>query len=387
MKVALVICHYDAQGGGAERWTDRHARWLLQHDFEVHLIAHRFRGAPDGAVCHLVQRRWWEPRKLGFARAVERFLASTEFEIVHDMGDGWAGDVIMPHHGTRRGSQQQNLRLMHPSVRWIRSLSYLMVPRYLEFAALERRKYDEWDRKLFIAVSSMVGENMHRFHGIPRERIRVVYNGVNVDRFAPSRDQAIRQHTRIELGVPEDETMFLHVAHNFRLKGLDALLKAVSNLKKQGHSAHLIVVGDGQISKYERLARQLGVEDLVRFTGDQPDPMPYYHAADVFVLPTYYDPCSLVVLEAMACGLPVITTRNNGVHELMKDGQEGFIIDQPEDLESLTRGMIQLLDPIRRGEAGRAARALAERHSIERNCKEQVAVYEDFINSNGYSAT
>lgn len=380
MKIALVIGDYDAYGGGAERWTDRHARALLARGHDVHLFARRFRGAPNEAVCHIVSSQGaWLRRRLAFGRSVENQLRHEKFDVVHDMGDGWHADVIMPHHGTRRGSQAQNMKLVHPSVRWLRSLSQQILPRYREFVTLERRKYEHSEKKIFIAVSSMVSENMHRYHSVDFDRIRVVYNGVNTDRFKPGENIEARQQTRQELGVGGNETLFLIVAHNFKLKGLDTLLKAMGKLCCEKKPAHLLVVGDGSISKYQRLARQHDCADSVRFVGDQPDPMPYFHAADVFILPTFYDPCSLVVLEALACGLPIITTRRNGVHELIEQGKEGAILENPDDHEALARSMeIYLSDQVR-VKAGAAARKLAEQHSLAHNCDEHIAVYEEVL--------
>ncbi|MCH7604018.1 MAG: glycosyltransferase, partial [Planctomycetes bacterium] len=97
------------------------------------------------------------------------------------------------------------------------------------------------------------------------------------------------------------------------------------------------------------------------------------------VLPTYYDSCRIVVLEALACWLPVITTKVNGVHEFMEQGRDGFVMSDPEALEELVSYMTTLLDPDRRAEASRAARALAEQHTVERNCDEHVGVYEEVI--------
>lgn len=380
MKIAMVLGDYDAYGGGAERWTDRHARRLIKRGHEIHLFSRRFRGAPDVAICHLVPPGGaWGRRRIGFGRQAEHILRDGQYDVIHDMGDGWFADIIMPHHGTRKGSLEQNLKLVPPSIRWLRRISYPLIPRYREFHALESRKYDGRPETIYIAVSQMVRENMHRYHAVPYEKIRVIYNGVNIDRFKPSTDDALRLNTRQELGVGEDETLFLLVAHNFRLKGIESLILSISTMSREGKRVRLLVVGDGNISKYERMARVIGCHQMVRFVGDQPDPMTYYHAADVFMLPTFYDPCSLVVLEAMACGLPVITTRRNGVHELMGQGREGFILADPEDVESLVKYMTVYLDKDARQAAGCCARNLAETYSMKRNCDEHVGVYEEVI--------
>ena len=108
------------------------------------------------------------------------------------------------------------------------------------------------------------------------------------------------------------------------------------------------MAGSPKTAEFERLARRLGVADRVRFIGYCADMRNAYFAADFFVHPTFYDPCSNVVLEAMACGLPVITSRYNGASELMHPPQEGYVIDDPHDHERLAACLTQMLDPARR---------------------------------------
>jgi UDP-glucose:(heptosyl)LPS alpha-1,3-glucosyltransferase len=126
-------------------------------------------------------------------------------------------------------------------------------------------------------------------------------------------------------------------------------------------------------------AAELGCADRFRFPGAMDDVAAAYAASDVYVQPTWYDPCSLVVLEAMACGRPVITTRFNGASELMEDGCEGLILDSPAQVDRLAEAMTHLLDPDRRAAMGRAARKTAEQYSLERNFREMMAVFEQAV--------
>jgi UDP-glucose:(heptosyl)LPS alpha-1,3-glucosyltransferase len=137
----------------------------------------------------------------------------------------------------------------------------------------------------------------------------------------------------------------------------------------------LVVLGAGKQRPFERLARQLRCEDHIRFIGNQRNPIPYYQAADVYVQPTYYDPCSLVALEALACGLPVITTEMNGAGELLTPGREGDILTDPADVAGLANLMEEYLDQSRRIQAGAAARRLAERYSLDRNSHAIIELY------------
>ena len=181
-------------------------------------------------------------------------------------------------------------------------------------------------------------------------------------------------------------TLFLMVAHNFKLKGLDTLLRAIAQLRAQSNGIKLVIVGDGAIFLYQTLARRLGCGTDVRFVGDQSDTTRFYQAADVFVLPTLYDPCSLVVMEAMACALPIITSRRNGIHDLMVPGREGSILSDPSDADELAHAMRELLDPARRAETGRAARTLAERHTIHHMLEQHTDIYREIVEGHGRRA-
>jgi UDP-glucose:(heptosyl)LPS alpha-1,3-glucosyltransferase len=126
-----------------------------------------------------------------------------------------------------------------------------------------------------------------------------------------------------------------------------------------------------------RQAHRLGCATCIRFVGSVVDSVPYYAAADVYLHPTYYDPCSLVVLEAIACGLPVITTVNNGASELLTPGTHGYVMQNVTDLDGLVGYISRLMDAADRSECSRRARELAEQHDLERNYREILAVYEE----------
>ena len=224
---------------------------------------------------------------------------------------------------------------------------------------------------------------MRTYFNVPEDRIRVVYNGIDTGRFTVPTDPEHRAGMRRRLGVGPDETLLLTVAHNFPLKGLDTLVRALAILRARSYPLKLVVVGDGAIAQYQSIARSLGCLPAVHFAGNQKDSLPFYQAADVFALPTLYDPCSLVVLEAMAAGLPVVTSRRNGVHELMQPGVEGHVIDDPLDADELANAVGDFLDPDRRREAGRAARVLAEAHSVERALEEHLAIYREIAARRG----
>jgi UDP-glucose:(heptosyl)LPS alpha-1,3-glucosyltransferase len=317
LNIGLVIERMDPGLGGAEQWTYQFARWLLAQGHEVHVIA--------AAVADSVKRLGVVAHELGAARRRVRFAAEAEraarslpLDIVHDMGRGWSCDVFHPHNGSRSAAFEHNL-LAEPNWKrpWKRA-GHALLPRYRDFDRLMARQYVA-DGRLYVAVSRMVAEHFRTFHGVCESRIRRIYNGVDVRRFSPDRRVEFREPTRRRLGVRDDELLLLIVAHNPRLKGVPAVIRACAELGRRGVPARLAVVGGRPLWSHQRLARRLGVANRVAFIGAVNDPVHLYMAADVYVQPTFYDPCSLVVLEAMACGLPVVTTRHNGVSERADD--------------------------------------------------------------------
>ena len=176
--------------------------------------------------------------------------------------------------------------------------------------------------------------------------------------------------------MSDRETLFVFVGNDYHRKGLPAALAATNRLLAEARPVRLLAVGGKPYRRFSYALRRRAATDALLFTGQVDDPLPYYAAADAFVLPSLYDPCGLSVLEAAACGLPVITTRLAGASELLRDGVHGYVLDDPCDVAQLADRMRALLDPALRQRLGEAARQTMLEHTLERNCDEIVAVYE-----------
>src|SRR5690606_35250548 len=184
MRIGLVIPAFDPRCGGAEQWTWQFARLLLRRGEEVHVLASRF--APQAEELRIQRHALPALRsKWGFALAAAEALRRLRLDVVHDMGSGWHCDVFHPHGGSRRASFQQNL-LLEPA--WLRPLKRwgsCLLPRYREFERLTRRQYVA-DGRRFVALSRMVARHFIELHGVPASHIRIVYNGVDLERFSPA---------------------------------------------------------------------------------------------------------------------------------------------------------------------------------------------------------
>ena len=378
MKIGLVLDHFDPRRGGVEQWTDQFARQLLRLGHEVHVVATTFQSPPlnepNWIVPHLIPPN---PCRLARAKSAEEILRNLDLDIVHDMGFGWYGDILQPHGGSRAAAEERNLSLAPKWLQPIKRVVDRFLPRYREFAELTRQQFGSPNGPVVLALSRMVYRDMQRLHGLADSRLRLIYNGVDVERFSPDWRTEHRETTRRRLGVANDEVLFLIVAHNLKLKGVPTLVRALGMLRREGVRAKAVVVGGKRTRSMRLLAYWHGVERATTFVGAVDDPRDFYAAADVYVQPTFYDPCSLVVLEALACGLPVITTKFNGAGELMTAGEHGFVLDDPADSEGLANLMRQTLDPSRRSEMSLAARELALRHTFVANVQQIVGIYEE----------
>lgn len=374
MQVALVIDRFDPRLGGMEQWTHQFSQRLIRWGHQVHVLARKF--SPDvarlGITPHVIAP---QSSRLEFGAAVQAHARTLRMDVIHDMGVGWHCDVFQPHGGSRRAANRQNLLITPPWQRPLRATFARYLPRYREFERLVELQYADQPR-VFLAISQMVQRDFRELHNLRQDRIRLIYNGVDLQRFSPAHRHAHRERVRRELNVGDNETLLLIVAHNFRLKGVSTAIRSVGALRDAGLPVRLAVAGGSRLNRWRRYADRFGARGAVDFVGSVADPVPYYAAADVYVQPTYYDPCSLVVLEAAASGLPVVTSRFNGAGELFTPGSDGFICQDPGDSTELAALLAPLVDRQTHERMGVAARAMAEQHSLDENCQRIVDVYE-----------
>jgi len=242
-----------------------------------------------------------------------------------------------------------------------------------ELRQFEQSLYIGNSSSLVIAVSQMVAADLKHWYRVAAERIRIIPNGADTVRFTSPSAEA-RSSYRRQFQV-SDQTVFLFAAHNPRLKGLPFLLQAFARAKASRPDLKLMILGKAPSKESLRTVCKLQIENDVLFPGFVADLVPYFAAADTFVLPTWYDACSLTVLEACACGLPVITTRRNGASELLLSGREGRILDRPSNVDDLTAALIELSNPEVRAQMASHARQLATQHNFQTNVDAIERVY------------
>jgi UDP-glucose:(heptosyl)LPS alpha-1,3-glucosyltransferase len=376
LRIGLSIEFFDPRRGGAEWWTHQHAEHLVREGCEVHVVAQEI--ADEALQLPVVPHRLGRILSpLARAEAAEKVLRTLDLDLIHDMGMGWYCDLFQPHAGCWTAVCQKKMRLVPLWLRpWKRRIDPLL-PRYRSHSRLIKKQCEA--APILLALSHKVAEEYQHYHRYPSDRIRVIYNGIDVERFSPAMRGEYRETIRRQLGLAENTVLALTVGHNFTLKGVPTVLKAMKDVVRNRLPIHFAVLGGWKIKRWQCAAAAAGLGEHVTYLGAQNDALPYYLAADFLVHPSYYDSCSLVLLEAAACGLPVIASLENGAAELLTDGVEGFLLDDPADSAMLFERMrLLLVEPLRR-KMGEAARKLAVQHTLARNFEEIFALYRETI--------
>jgi UDP-glucose:(heptosyl)LPS alpha-1,3-glucosyltransferase len=371
-RIALVRARYNPYGG-AERFVANALAALQTQGVQLTIVARSWQEQPgvralliDPFYLGNVWRDW------GFAHQVCKVLAGQGFDLVQSHERLACCDVYRAGDGVHREWLTQRSRVSAP---WKR-LSIAANPYHRYVLGAEKRMFESARLKAVICNSEMVKEEILRYFRVAESKLHVVYSGVDSERFSPLLRATHRAAFRKLHGIAQDALVHLLVGSGFERKGVAAFLRAVARLPS-GHWG--VVVGkDKHRAKFEQLAARLGVGQRVRFTGGIPDTGPAYGAADVFVLPTLYDPFPNAALEAMASGLPVITSLKSGAAELIADGVNGFRCDAL-DVPLLAQHMAALQDEEARLAAGSAARQKVLTLTFEAMSSKLVALYRRLL--------
>lgn len=367
--------------GGCETYIAALARRLVADGHQVHLYACRWDATalPERLHYHQIQTPGG-PRFLRpwlFGSACVKALAAAQHQVSIGFDKTWGQDILYPQGGLYVASMAQNF-LKHRQP-WLRHLARCMKVfdlTHWSYKMIERRQYLGATRPLVIAISEMVRGHFEHYYGIDGDDLRVVRIATDPHRFDEHDRPRRRVEQREQWGFRPDDVVMLFAGMNYRLKGLEPLLRAAALLPRES-PFRVLVVGGPQTGRFKGLAKRLQIGERVHFAGYCSDMRNAYFASDFFVHPTFYDPCSHVVPEAMACGLPVITTRYNGASELMHPPKEGLVIDDPHDHARLANCMQQMLDPVRRASCSQAARRAAAQWTFEHHYRQMLAVFQE----------
>jgi UDP-glucose:(heptosyl)LPS alpha-1,3-glucosyltransferase len=366
MRIAFVVHDYHRAGGHSRYVAELATRLCREH--EVHVFANRI--VEDGTPgIHFHKVPAWRTNALttvlSFALPATLEVGGG-FDIVHSQGFcGFLGNVFTAHmcnaawYRALRNSQEGAT---------LRESVFSIVA-----SALEYWTYRFTGDSKVIAVSERVGRDLVRHYHCPAD-IRVIYHGTDIDLFSPRTRQALRPAARKQFGVPEQEFVFLYVGQ--LRKGARQCIQALAQVPE----GLLLCVSPSDPAAYRRFAKQCGVEQRVIFAGHTKEVEKVYAAGDSLLLPTPFDTFALVVSEAMACGLPIVVSREAGVSELIEHGVNGLLLDDVTSSAELAGHMRRLQqDPEGTERLSRAGRETISRFTWDAVARQTLEVYDTLL--------
>ncbi|MEN3940161.1 glycosyltransferase family 4 protein [Prosthecobacter sp. SYSU 5D2] len=319
MKLALIRRQYAATGG-AELYLQRLITGLVEAGHDVHLYAQEWQGAPAAVTLHPVAVR--APRALRpvrFAELVAQRIAPLDYDVVFSLERTVYQDVYRAGDGVHKRWLDQRRRY----ATWWRRPFIGMGAFHSSMMALEKRTFDPAVTRRIIVNSDMVRQEILSEFGFPADRIHLVRNGVETARF----QKGDRTATRQRFGLAESDFVLLFVGSGWERKGLHFLLRLMQRLEKTDPQVKLLVIGKGHL-------RSVTPANVI-LAGPMPQVENAYAAADLLTFLPIYEPSSNVVPEALAAGLPVITSIFNGAAEWLTEGVNGHVLPAPEDTDAL----------------------------------------------------
>lgn len=370
--VAIVRARYNPYGG-AERFVQRALSALSHEGVALTVVARDWQSSPGGEAPAGMRLQKIDPfyvgkiwRDASFARSVGKYLSDAEFDMVQSH-ERIAG---LPIYRAGDGVHAEYLAQRLKSATGWRRTALQMNPWHRYTCDNERRMFQHKALRAVICNSKMVREEILQHFAVDPAKLHLIRNGVDTERYAPPTDVQ-RAEARANLGLAPQRKVFAFVGSGFERKGLANAIRALADPAAPADSVLVVVGDDRRARSYRRLADTLGVGERVEFAGSLVDVRPVLHAADGFVLPTIYDPFPNAVLEALACGLPVITSTKCGAGELISAGRNGFVGDA-QDSSAIAHQMSAVVaNPQMRA----AARESALPHTLKNLAGELLALY------------
>jgi UDP-glucose:(heptosyl)LPS alpha-1,3-glucosyltransferase len=394
MKVALLRKRY-IDHGGAERYVANLARGLSDLGHEVHVYANEWKVdnkcKMQDARCKIKDKEYLGSKNAGkiifhrvpiikglsflealsFAVNSKRLLKRERFDIIHSCERTIYQDVYRAGEGCHKEWLLRRAKVESP----LKTMLVRLNPLHWTLLLLERKLFRANNLHV-IANSRKRKEEIVRHYGVPDSKVKVIYTGLDSCWFANHDRAAYRRQIMKEYDLSNGDQILLFVGSGFKIKGLSYAIRALAATNRA--DLKLLVVGKGSRRKPMRLCRKLGVDSQVIFVGTTSQIEKFYSASDIFILPSVYEVFSSACLEAMACGLPIVTTKINGASEVIEAGRNGYVVETPWDIDALCRAIKNSLD-LNRDRISEVNKDILADFSWEKHLEEMIAVYDSLV--------
>ena len=361
LRIAFVRRGY-SPSGGAESYLKRLAQGIVDLGHEAQLIANDDWPLNEwsfGSVARVKAKS-----AIGFANELEKLRPQIRCDVLMSLERVWRCDVYRAGDGVHQAWLNRRRKFEMPLQRFVRGINR----KHQDILQLEEALLAKGGAGRVIANSEMVKKEIVDLYRYPATEIAIVRNGVPLDRFRF--DPELREKSRNDLKLKPDEIALLFAGSGWERKGLRFAIEAMELCRDR--KLRLLVAGRGNERDYK--PKRFFTEEPVRFLGEVADLRPIYAAADIFILPSIYDPSSNACLEALACGLPVITTRDNGFSEIIENGVHGSIVDLPNNVSALRDAIRIWSDESRRTSARSTIIDHASQFDISKNVEQILAI-------------
>ena len=386
MKIAIIVRNYHKHGG-----ISRCAAELAEHSAagnEVHVFSASLEDAGGPAlVFHKVPMLsfgFLKKRNLNALNNIFEIASFAlfswfkvnpdDFDIVHSHGS-YIGrsDVFTTHscHAESLAVSRRNRTGFLGRLKKTALNPLHLILLFMEYCSLK-------NAKKIVSVSRNVKNDIIRHYNIQESRIEVIVNGVDIKKFNPANKTLYKNLVRSKHGLKPEDKVIIFPAHEFERKGLRRIIEALNVIHYS--DLYVLVVGEDAPAAFTAIIKKYGLNRNIIFTGKVTDVEKYYFASDLFVMPTYYEPFGLVILEAMAVGLPVITSRQAGASELIADNMSGLILEDHADFLGIAKAIRYLLNDPKAAETfGTNARQTAEQYSWDVISGKTLKLYENMV--------
>ena len=331
MHIALITRVFDPTYGGLERFQVNLAKELSKKKATLTVICEKWDGSITKGM-NIVSvkplKSLFEPKNVRFAKAVQKHLECQKFDCIFSNTPYYPCDIHRAGGGVHKHWYQLRAQELGGLYQFNKYL-----PRYRASLELEKNIFDVKNVAFQVANSELVKAHMLKYYGYPDENIKVIYNGIDFRLFSYDWCKEHRASIRKNMNILDKDFVILFPSNNHKRKGLDILVDAV---RKSPYKKDILLLVIGR-----EMAKVSGIR--LRFEGHQADILPYYAVSDSMILPTIYEPCSNVVLEAMACGVIPVTSPSNGASELIDHEKNGYVLrywNDKDDLKQIIEKMM-----------------------------------------------